>query len=1255
MTRYRTEDLWILMVAAGSSPLVRHRWASVAHLVSYIAHQNETGAKQVDPRHLAQLLDRCYEDEPSLVGFEDFLPEDPRDVVAVRLGDRTVRLFPGCVERPVADLDRALLVAAAVDDLVISRMGFGIRDLVDVAFGFMDAAIGLMEPAWPKGELDEDAPAAVTDAEMAAATTLSGWDLPPSLAITHAQQLALEWVTCDASDLRYEPTSSQSVFGRFMRLRTSAGHVSWLPLAFIPEIFNEAIDQLAGEAAQVRGANRRFAQSVAVEVRRRLWQFGLVVLGPDSRATGPVVSSRDTVQWVCQLTPGRVVLVEIFARLQMAELPFDGQPEAARAAEATAAHPTSPVEVAMPGGRMLLRSATEAVPLLVVATASHIRAPQLPRLPGMALEDLQWAATTADATSDLFTYCRDMSRVDFPEFFGWEAINMWEWWRANGKSFFTAGRAPDFVYFTPHAGTAEWQRAAQNSDLERALAQLRLPALREVDGVDMDSSDPRSVYRYESLSSRTPEGAFGQRRESEHPRPSVHGWTIHVGEIPVGISAIRPDWPDPFVDLLHDLSGAFAFALRAIDGVWGEAHKGHEIAGYVVELAHRAGRDDGLLMWWSDLTRTPTSDGLLLSAKLVVATDALLRTPDADHVVQNEMAKSFAALLEQSGVPDPQRTTVAQAWLAAPPTLTVQAMRSPTTRHNLAGPIRLDEAHVSLIERRVAESVRAAGVAPGDYLGQEAKDLERVVLAPAALAELNAALARHDMDDVVRFGMRELERCLDERDIKLRNLRHTASRLQIDWDPVERYNKMQADYLLLRRCNETAVEAALRLAPTGDQPLDSLGWGEILGAARAYLDATMRSEGIHHQVSPTVLRVSESWELSTTRDSVGASEPTSGLGRVYDLDTSEFSRSRAVELFDAEADTLPDQDLRADQLDPFEHGAPEQVAPSESGPLLDSRLDEALSATWGASGSDVLITLFGLATWPLTDRDDDVVKVAREALANYVLEATILGDDVDARDRVNAAVQLLTSTSTDLAASDWKPWHARSRKKRILIQPLAQLSDGELLLAPHLCLASLSAYRGYMEQGQLPWSQPESPRRVEAALEKIRADRNRELEQTVANTLRAAGWTVIENIKPSDPGRLNVPVLQTEIDVVAGRPGTRDIWLLEVKDPVDVFVIPDIRRALDRFFVDTNKPSYATQLQRKYEDLRPYARHVAAALNLPTDPEMTYIIRPIFVTRAPAPAAFVSSTFNFTTLGGLLETLAATHDAPGNEASTAFS
>lgn len=491
-------QLWSLVVAAGASPGVRHRWASVGHLVYAVASIDANGTRPVTAGHLARLLRACMNDNSNLSTLEDFLPADPRERVVVRLGEDVVRLFPGSVERPVADVDRALLVADAVDQSLVSRLGFGVRHLLEVALRYSDQAIQVMAPSWPEGDLPGSGTVVFTAREVAAAGDLVARGTPRNLSDRPELARALEWVTCEAADLPYVPGDPQSQFGRFLRVRRagSQGHADWLPLAFLPEIMGAGVSQLAGLAADSAETTHRFAQLAAAQGRHALWRFSSCLLGPADNTEGPAVTPSNVVQWVVEFGPNRALLVQLVAALYVDGLQLTGTPAALAVVQAATANPAEPIRVPMAGQILQLEPGTEVVPLLVVATPAHIAARRRPGMMAMSLDDLRWMAASAEADIDLFTFCRDMARPDLPDYFGWEAIDTWEWWRANGKIFFGGGQAPTFVLVEPHGGQAEWSRAAELAEVEDALATLRLPPLRDIDGVDRSSSGPPTVYQW---------------------------------------------------------------------------------------------------------------------------------------------------------------------------------------------------------------------------------------------------------------------------------------------------------------------------------------------------------------------------------------------------------------------------------------------------------------------------------------------------------------------------------------------------------------------------------------------------------------------------------------------------------------------------------------------------------------------------------------------------------------------------------------
>lgn len=1242
--RYDGDALWTLITAAGAAPGVRHRWATLGHLLAGALRAEQRGRRPVRSGDLQRLLDACVADEPRLIHLEDFLPKDPREEVLIRVDDVVLRLFPGSVERPVADVRRALLVAEAIDGALTARLGFGVRDLLTATLAFIDRAIAVMASAWPTGELAGDGPVVLSAGELEAAAVLGDATMLAALGLSPQQERALGWATGAVADVPYVPDHPQSPFGRYLRVARHGPEApaSWMPLSHIPEILGYAVVELAQQAATVPEVRRAFDQAAAAATRRALWFFSSTVLGPPDLASGPAIAPSNYVQWVAMLGPGRAVLVQLASELNARGLSFREMPAALQVARDAQAAPGQPLRVPMPGGVVTLAPNVEVVPLLVVASAGHIAVPQRPGLPAMSLDDLQWAASSATADSDLFLFCRDLARPDRPNFFAWETINVWEWWRSNGKTLFAGGQQPTLIMIAPHAGDAEWDRRRGLAPLERGLATLALPGLADVDAVDHDRAGPPEVYQWVNPETLTP----GPDRTAwvepgRHRRGDLLGWTVYLSDVPVAIVVAHPGWPQAYHELLHDLAGAFAFGFRQIDYLWRSVHSGQPVDGYVIDLTS-TNRDGAPGMQVTTVETALAPNGHIVRATIEVCPDIVAAEADSNiATVRTAMASAVQAIVTAAALRAVAADEIAAAWTAAPPTLAVRVLRTPTVRNDLSAPIRREPALIAEVDRIVAEAVRDTGVQPGTYTGDTAKALDRDVLAPAALRVLTDRLQAFAMDNVVLAGMREIERVVADRDRQVRDLEQSARLLHLDWDPIRRYADLERDHLVLRRCAEVVVESALRTQPDGDRPVDRVAWAETAAAADAYLSATMRSEHVHHQVRPTALKISHSYEIEVSHDpDPEPAAASAGAGRVYDLDMDALRRARStLQLGDPAEDdaAVPESDETspAPTLDPQDSPAP----------VLTPELDAALHQEFGASGSDLLTTLFALAHWPLTDNDDDVIAAPVEAVVEHVLDYTILGDDADGRTRVEHAVTLLTSTSQGLVTADWKPWHVRSRRRRLLIQPLPMLSDGRLVVAPHFCLGAMTAYQSHLSQGQLPWTQPAPdepslPAVVTAALEAVRHGRNTALEGMVAEELRHQGWLVIDNIKKTDPQRLNAPTLSGQIDVVTGKPGQRTVWLLEVKDPADTYVVSEIRRHLDTFFVDRgSKLSYATRLRCKVEDLAPHIDAVAAALGLPPHAE-GYELAAAFITRTPVPAAFVSGPFPFASLPELFTLLA---------------
>lgn len=708
--------------------------------------------------------------------LEDFLPKDPRDVVLTRVDDVVLRLFPGCVERPIADVERALLVADATDNVLIARLGFGVRDLLMATLTFIDCATNAMASAWPADTLPGDGPVELSAAELDAAAGLAAATTSASLGFTPQQERALAWATTVAAEVPYEPNHAQSPFGRFLRV-TRHGHeqpASWMPLSHIPEILSFAVAALAGTVATVPEVRRAFARAAAGAARRALWRFSSTVLGTPDLPSGPAVLPGNHIQWVATLGPGRAVLVQLVSELRTTRLPFEDVPAALRIArEAHASPPGTPIRVPTAVGAITLDPNAEVVPLLVVANAGHIAVPQHPGLPAMSLDDLRWAATSTDTDSDLFLFCRDLARPDRPNLLGWEAIDAWEWWRHNGKTLFAGGQRPTAMMIAPHGGDAEWDHRRNFAPLEQGLTTLDLPGLADIDGVDHGRTGPPVAYQWVDPQTLEP----GSDRTSPvelgvHRRGDLLGWTLHLSDAPVAIVAAHPGWPHEHHELLHKLSGSFAFGFRQIDDVWRSAHAGGSVRGYVVDLTVTDDDTRIVRMAPSGTARTPGND--IVRVTVEICPDAITAAEDPISATHSAMASVVRDLVTAAALPRATVNEVVAAWEAAPPTLAVRVLHAPTVRNDLLAPLKPEPALIAEVDQVVARAVHDAGVEPGTYTGDAAKALDRDVLAPAALQVLTSRLQAFEMDDVVLTGMREIERAVADRDRQVRDLEQSA-------------------------------------------------------------------------------------------------------------------------------------------------------------------------------------------------------------------------------------------------------------------------------------------------------------------------------------------------------------------------------------------------------------------------------------------------------------------------------------------------
>ena len=1183
LSYYDRESLWAVLLAAGASPSTRARWTSVMHLVDAAMRIEVSGSRRLLAKDLPRLLRMVREADPDLVRREDFVAEDPRGELRMRVHGRLRRLFPGNIERPVADLERALTLGDLLDDDIVALHGFGIHDVVEVIVGYVDRQLARTSASWPDGDVDLDRPT-LTDGEVHASAGTDGEIFAGRLAA------AVDYLTASAAQIEYDPGDPMSVFGTTARVvLTDERAARWLPLCAMPEVLNQAVSWLASEVAPAAEVEQRFAAQVAARVRRRLWRFSPVVIGAPDQIEGVQVTRDDTAQWVVPFGTQRLLAVQVLSSLA-GDLPQPGVPAVVAAARASAqgvAH-----RLPLSRGHVDTEAGVTVVPVVVAAAAAHLVTTSSGDALVLSLEDLDWVAASAEHDADLLHFAVELSSPGQPQMMALETINVWERWRSNGGALFRGGQPVSAMMFEQHRGAAEWERGVKWTPLERALFLLELPPAREWDVVEIRANAPTQLARWGEKPVEVKHLPPGQ-----HLRPPVSLVTVHLGTVPVAVGIpARGGLDEAEAGVLTDLPGAIAFALRALDQIWDVTCTAAGIQ--AVRLHLRPGSNG-----------RPCSAGSLqidrrrLDAELVIDVSAMVDEADGNPAAARAaLATGLREVLDRAGVPAAGLAEFEAAWLAAAPTLTVTTYPRITERTTAPAPIEVESALEAGVARTIAAAVRAAAVRPGHYPPAEAKRLDRDYLAPTAKQVLQERLARFSTSSVITFGMVEIERILMRQDALLRGITQSAQHLELSWDPVQERQRISQKHLRLRRTAELVVEVALLSEVDTGPDVDERGWAEALASGAAYFDATQRSESLHYQLAPSGVKITGSYELQVV----------------------EWEDDHSARRFnDAEfAQQVADEQIRG----PL-HGEDD----ARWGELA-GRADDEFRKMNGTTMADISMALLALAAWPLNEDEDDAVSVPLSDVVRQVQAGTEFEQP-----RAEAVVDALLSRSDDYRAEKWEPWRLRTRAVRLLTRPLPILSDGSVVVAPHYCEAAFRVYQGYWDHGLLPWTAVSSSA-LKRALADMRTLRNRQLEDQTDALLRAAGWHTIARIKRGDNARLNVPKLTTEIDIVAGRPGSNIIEILEVKDPAPVFAAPDIRRQLNQFFDDSS--SYSDKLDVKIDEVAPFADQVAQALGLPDGP--TYRVDARFVTRQAVPAAFAGAAHDFTALPNLLEALQST-------------
>lgn len=488
MSSFNEDELWTVLFAAASSPSTRHRSVSIGSaLAAALRARSIVSTSEPNPLPVIQeLVDQAAKASGIDYMQEDFIPKDPSESLLVRVGEDLRYSLPGTTERPIADLSRALRLAEALDPFVMRKHGFGLSNVIRVAYKWADTAtIGLSPSFIAAPNLQLGDRIALPVGEVEAAKALVSKEPLGTSDLETGDAAALEWMTISSDLANFDDSSRTSPFGWHLRYRTPGRPDRWLPPTYVPEIVGAAVSELISTVDRKQDARRALRVSSIDTTRRALWRFSKSLYEGEPRLAGTAPLTGQDIQWILPVNESSVIAVSL---VQTQDLMSESQSFESQRLAKRASGTGEPVVVSLAGGgELTLPAITEIIPLVVFAGTGHLAVPQSKGSATLALEDLTWIAETAKDEDDLYLFSRDLSDPTFPTNFGWEAINYWEPWRANGKAFFVGGIAPSFFYFEAHAGDAEWERAAQLSPLEEALHFIGLPPLRHIQAAEMSA------------------------------------------------------------------------------------------------------------------------------------------------------------------------------------------------------------------------------------------------------------------------------------------------------------------------------------------------------------------------------------------------------------------------------------------------------------------------------------------------------------------------------------------------------------------------------------------------------------------------------------------------------------------------------------------------------------------------------------------------------------------------------------------------
>ncbi len=710
-------------------------------------------------------------------------------------------------------------------------------------------------------------------------------------------------------------SSGGAYFGPALRLRDSSRVVNDLPASVAIEGLSDAVGALASLALDFEPTlAASYFEAASREVAEVVGSFGSVLPRPEVAGIGPIHS-------LSVVSERSIIAADVAASLSGT---FAADPRALRE--------IAPGAVITVGGRTLaVPERAKIQKLFVVASPNHLIASGSDPV-FMSLDDLMWIHDTFDDGSDLYHFLRDLSELhSASHVFGFETMDAWELWRANGKSFHEAGQAPTGFVIAPHGTDAEWARSAEVAPLERMLHEFGLPSTWEVEVKPVDSIG--FVVRVSGTDDF---------------------WALTNSAPPVAIWSINSSTPAEERAYVGNLGDGILWSLSRLDSSIRPRIPAHAR----LTLEHV---DDSPGPSLRTLSVDPETKTIRIGYESRLWQE-VVGQPEIIHRLLGEAISAGVGELADE-TPD---ATLRDAWNELPVAFSLDATSVTQRRTRLPKALDPHPAQRAAHRRDLAAHLRAGGLKPGRLEGDDAWQLESRVIYPYLLDRLRAAIASWDRDGLIRVAAQQLERAAHDRFSRQQQLRWNVEQMPVEFDPIERSVSDEDTGSRRMRRISFALEMALSAGADGTDIPDAIAWTDLVAVAELAAESGIRSDAIRYGIAPAAVVLSDLFEVSI----VEAGDPP--------FDLLAYRRAMAAGGFrDRTEPATPSTE--ADFLTKFPEYRP---------------IDQALRESYRFGVETLLGALKGLSAWPLSD-DEEIADEDIAAVTAHLIEVGVAEGEVD--------------------------------------------------------------------------------------------------------------------------------------------------------------------------------------------------------------------------------------------------------------------